>query len=340
MALPPPLPQGPIYHPTLPIWKRITLWLKVHFVRTLTKIVIPIITSPYVRGRATLPTFTKTYPIHSSLTHRIFFPPTYKSGDSPLPLYLNIHGGGFVFGIPAVDDEFCSYFSSKHNILVISLDYSKAPTVKFPQPIDELTDIVTSILEDESLPFDRSKVAIGGFSAGGCCSLAVPQAPSLQGKIQGVCAFYPICGFVTPQSVSIAARPSYAPKDTLQNLGPLFNFAYIAPGTDLCDPRLSVTYADRKMLPEKISMVGCELDMLWYEAEFMAERLVGKERVEGEAVWEKDGVRWEKVMGVEHAFESWGGRQHRDKEQREKFMATGRKMYDDAAEWLFREVYH
>ncbi|THV55196.1 hypothetical protein BGAL_0012g00360 [Botrytis galanthina] len=340
MALPPPLPQGPIYYPTLPIWKRMAIWLKLHFTKTLTQIFVSIMVSPYVRGRASLPTFTKTYPIHSSLTHRIFIPPTYKSGDPPLPLYLDVHGGGFVFCFPAVDDEFCSYFSSKHNILVISLDYSKAPKATFPQPINELTDVVSSILEDESLPFDRSKVAIGGFSAGGCCSLAVPQAPSLQGKIQGVCAFYPLCGFVTPPSVAIAARPASATKDLLEDLGPLFNYAYIPPGTDLCDPRLSVTYADRKMLPKKICMVGCEMDMLWYDAEFMAERLAGKERVESETVWEKDGIRWEKIMGVEHGFESCGGRLQRDKVKREKLMVIGRKMYDDAAEWLFREVYH
>lgn len=161
---------------------------------------------------------------------------------------------------------------------------------------------MNSILEDESLPFDRSKVAIGGFSAGGCYSLAVPQASSLQGRIHGVCAFYPVPGFVTPPSVSIAARPSYATKDMLEDFMPLFNYAYINPGTDLCDPRLSVMYADREMLPKKICMVGCELDLLWYDAEFMAERLVGKDRVEGETVWERDGVRWEKVMGFEHGM--------------------------------------
>ncbi|KAM0138676.1 hypothetical protein ACHAP3_003540 [Botrytis cinerea] len=340
MALPPPLPRGPIYHPKLPIWKRVTIWLRIHFIKALNKVFIPIFMSPYVVGRATLPTFTKTYPIHSSLTHRIFVPPTYKSGDPPLPLYLDIHGGGFVFFVPAIDDEFCSYFSSKHNILVISLDYPKAPGSTFPQPVDQLTDVVNSILEDESLPFDRSKVAIGGFSAGGCYSLAVPQASSLQGRIHGVCAFYPVPGFVTPPSVSIAARPSYATKDMLEDFMPLFNYAYINPGTDLCDPRLSVMYADREMLPKKICMVGCELDLLWYDAEFMAERLVGKDRVEGETVWERDGVRWEKVMGVEHGFESFGGRLERDKAKKEKLIARGRKMYDDAAEWLFREVYH
>ncbi|EDN90641.1 hypothetical protein SS1G_00041 [Sclerotinia sclerotiorum 1980 UF-70] len=301
MVLPPPLPSGPIYPPTLSIWKRITFAIKVRLLKTISNIFIAIMTNPYNRSRATLPTFTKTYPKHPSLTHRIWIPSTYQSGDAPLPLYLNIHGGGFVIGKPALDDGFCTHFSSKHRILVISLDYSKAPGSPYPQAVNELTDIVNAILEDESLPFDRAKVAIGGFSAGGTLSLAVPQAASLQGKIQGVCAFYPPCNFVTPLSVSIAARPEHAPKDLLEEMAPLFNYAYLPPGTDLCDPRLSVAYAKREVLPKKICVVGCEFDMLWYDAEFLVERLVGKERVEGELVWEVDGVRWEKVMGVEHA---------------------------------------
>ncbi|KAF7907738.1 uncharacterized protein EAF01_005324 [Botrytis porri] len=203
--------------------------------------------------------------VHKDFTRRIIFEFIKQYYSKPNP---QINDGSTTSASPRAN--------LPPNAAVISLDYFKAPNAKFPQLINELTDIVTSILEDDSLPFVRSKVAIGGFSAGGCCSLAVPQASSLQGKIQSVCAFYPVCGFVTPQFVSIAARPSYAPKDGLEHMSPLFKYAYIRPGTDLCDSRLGVTYVDRKMLPEKICMVGCELDMLWYDAEFMAERFVGR----------------------------------------------------------------
>ncbi|PQE16828.1 hypothetical protein CJF30_00003551 [Rutstroemia sp. NJR-2017a BBW] len=81
----------------------------------------------------------------------------------------------------------------------------------------------------------------------------------------------------------------------------------------------------------------------------MVERWAGKERKEGEYVWEKDGVRWEKVLEVVHAilklinyglgFESMDGRQERDNVKREKNLERGRKMWDDAAGWLHREVY-
>ncbi|KAM3075450.1 hypothetical protein ACMFMG_007597 [Clarireedia jacksonii] len=338
MSTPPALSIGPIYRP-LSIWTRAVLSIKVHIFRTLTRMAIPILTSSYVRGRASLPTFIKSYPSHPSLMHRVFIPPSYKPDDAPLPLYLSIHGGGFVLGNPAGDDPFCHHFSKFHNLLVISLDYPKAPSSPFPSATNALIDTVAAILNDESLPFDRSKVAIGGFSAGGNLALSLAQDPSLQGKIHGICAFYPPCNFVTPISVSLAARPANAGPDGLKNMAPLFNYAYLPPETDLCDPRLSVAYAKRENLPEKICVVGCEFDMLCYDAELMAERWAGKERKEGEYVWEKDGIRWEKVLGVVHGFESMDGRQERDNTKREKNLERGRKMWDDAAEWLHREIY-
>ncbi|CAD6439407.1 2a700c72-d27a-4c2f-9025-1c212f645761 [Sclerotinia trifoliorum] len=338
--VPPPLPRGPIYLPTFSIWKRIYLSIRLRVFIFITNISIAIRTHPYNCGRANLPTFTKTYPKHPSLTHRIWIPSTYKSGDAPPPLYLDIHGGAYIVGRPALDDAFCSYFSSKHNVLVISLDYSKAPKSPYPRAINELTDLINIILEDESLPFDRAKVALGGFSAGGTFSLAVPQAASLQGKIKGVCSIYPLCDFVTPRSVGIAARPAYAPKDRLADLDNLYDYGYIPRGTDLCEPRLSVAYAKREVLPKKLFIVGCELDMLCYDAELFAEKLVGRDRVEGELDWEMDGVRWKKFMGAEHGFDNELAFKQKDKVKKEQDTALGKKMYDDMAEWLFREVYH
>jgi hypothetical protein len=45
---------------------------------------------------------------------------------------------------------------------------------------------VNAVLDDNSLPFDRKKVAMGRASAGANLSLAVTQDESLQGRIGGV----------------------------------------------------------------------------------------------------------------------------------------------------------
>ena len=40
------------------------------------------------------PTYTKRYDTRPTLEHRVFIPRDWKAGDL-LPLYINVHGGGF-----------------------------------------------------------------------------------------------------------------------------------------------------------------------------------------------------------------------------------------------------
>jgi acetyl esterase/lipase len=100
-----------------------------------------------------------------------------------LPLYIDIHGG-FAFGKPAYDDEFCTFLSRKFSFLVISVQYSLSPLATFPRLVEDVIAVVEAILNDDSLPIDHSRVAIGGFSAGGNLALSASQSPSLQGKIK------------------------------------------------------------------------------------------------------------------------------------------------------------
>jgi acetyl esterase/lipase len=121
------------------------------------------------RGRI----YQKSYPSHSHLKHRFIPPP--KESDSLPPLFLDIHGGGFLIGDPWNDDEPNLWMSLSLNCLVVSLNYTKAPAVQFPTPMDEIIDTVLDILGDESLRFDRSRVVIGGYSAGGNLCLVCNQ---------------------------------------------------------------------------------------------------------------------------------------------------------------------
>lgn len=109
--------------------------------------------------------YEKTYPRHSHLKHRFIPPP--EASDILPPLFLDIHGGGFMIGNPWNDDEPNLCLSTALNCFVVSMNYSKAPSVQFPTPTNELVDTVLDILADTSLRFDRSRVVIGGYSAGG-----------------------------------------------------------------------------------------------------------------------------------------------------------------------------
>ncbi|KAH6724366.1 prolyl oligopeptidase-like protein [Leptodontidium sp. MPI-SDFR-AT-0119] len=313
-------------------FQRVAYFLRIHILKFLTSVYFRALSLPLIRNNSILPTFTKVYPCRPTLTNRVFIPKSYKPDDALLPLFLDIHGGGFAIMTPSSDDKFCSEFANKNKVLVVSIDYPKSPAHPYPAGVQAVTDIVKAILEDETLPFDKTKVAIGGFSAGANLSLAVSQDNSLQKKIGGVVAYYPPTNWTTTIDHKLATKPKDSPPDILEGNGPAFDWAYLKPGTDLEDPQLSVAFAPRDRLPQKLCIIGCELDLLCGDSEAMAERLANigtGQRVGTEHVWEQNGVRWEKVLGEEHGMWRSGVRVA---ERREK-------MHTDVARWLFKEVY-
>lgn len=204
---------------------------------------------------------------------------------------------------PAVDDKFCSEFANENKVLVVSINYPKSPANPYPTAVHAVTDIVRAVLEDEALPFDKKRVALGGFSAGANLALAVSQDESLQQKIGGVVAYYPPVDWTTSLEWKLATRPKNAPPDALEKNAPTFDWAYLRPGQDFRDPQLSVALAPREKLPPKTYLIGCELDMLCRDAELMAEKFASNgngQRVGTDIAWEENGVRWEKILGEEH----------------------------------------
>lgn len=206
-------------------------------------------------------------------------------------------------GNPSLDDRFCFDFANDNKILVVSLDYPKAPAHPFPAPSKALIDSVKAILADESLPFDRNKVAIGGFSAGANLAIAVSQDQSMQGKLRGLVSFYGPLDFSIKNAEKLARRPANSGPDPLEKNAPAFEWAYVKADQDLTDPLLSVALAPKENLPPKLYIIGCELDMLCGESEMMAGRLAREgtgERIPLDVVWERNGVKWEKILGEEH----------------------------------------
>lgn len=85
----------PVYRTPVPFSTRLFYASKLYLIKFAIKVILRVLNLPGIRKVAHQPTFTKVYPIQPSLHHRFFFPKSYKSGDPPLPLYLDIHGGGF-----------------------------------------------------------------------------------------------------------------------------------------------------------------------------------------------------------------------------------------------------
>jgi len=69
------------------------------------------------------------------ITIRIFEPG--EKTKELRPVYINFHGGGWVFGGLATDNDFCKRLSHEVGVVCFDVDYRLAPEFKFPIPVDD-----------------------------------------------------------------------------------------------------------------------------------------------------------------------------------------------------------
>jgi acetyl esterase/lipase len=291
------------------------------------------------RRKGLLSPIVKSYQIRPGLKNRIFRPENLE--DEKLPLYLDVHGGGWAVADPETDDEFCSFLAQNFNIVVVSINYHKSPTYKYPHAIEDVAAIALAVINDNSLHIDRSKVVLGGFSAGGNLAFAAAQTDILRGKLSGLVGFYPALDLSESLEEKLSHRPRDAPSDILASSANFLDWAYVPAGIDRQDPLLSPRWAYWKDLPSHIYLVGAEYDMLCYEARQMAESLARSsaddcERVsiEGEG-WQQGGIRWECARGRQHAFTHIEKRGQKEVER----VNFCQKMYTRVGCWLKDEVW-
>ncbi len=91
-----------------------------------------------------------------------------------LPLFVNIHGGGFVLGSAESDDPFMMNIADNANIKIINIDYSLAPDYPFPKALNECYAVIKYAKEHwKEFNIDPDNIAVGGHSAGGNLSAAI-----------------------------------------------------------------------------------------------------------------------------------------------------------------------
>jgi len=117
------------------------------------------------------------------------------SSETPLPVLLYLHGGGFTVGSLTTHDVLCRQLSRQGHCAVLSLDYRLAPEHRFPTAVHDAWDALNWLHQQgASLGLDSSRLAIGGDSAGGTlsavCALMARDA-GLRLALQLL--FYPGC---------------------------------------------------------------------------------------------------------------------------------------------------
>ncbi|MCH7323963.1 alpha/beta hydrolase [Solibacillus sp. MA9] len=213
---------------------------------------------------------------------RIYTP----EGEGDFPIFIYLHGGGWVLGDLDTVDIPCRSIANQAECIVVSVDYRRAPEYKFPVPLEDCYEAALWVAKNAGeWQGDSTKISIGGDSAGGnlatCVALKArdEQGPTFVSQI----LIYPVTDlsfstnsykengegyFLTQDSMEWFARhyinteedklnPYVAPllTEDLSNLPPA---VVITAGYDpLCDEGLA--YANR------LQEAGIQVEYTCYE---------------------------------------------------------------------------
>jgi acetyl esterase/lipase len=206
----------------------------------------------------------------------VYTPPRKNSGETR-PAYLHMHGGGYVVGNPEINDGSNRSIAAELDCVVVSIDYRLAPETRFPGALEDCYAALTWLnAQAELLGVDRSRIAIGGESAGGghAAALAILarnrgaaricfqllDSPMIDDRTGSVSDPHPYCG----EFVWTAASNRFGWRSLLG----------IEPGTAAVPPDAApARVADLAGLPPALITVGA-LDLFLEEDMEYARRLV------------------------------------------------------------------
>ncbi|MBO9576762.1 MAG: alpha/beta hydrolase [Sphingobium sp.] len=94
--------------------------------------------------------------------------------EGPLPVFLHIHGGGYLFGSPAGSGPANVRTASELRCIVASVDYRLAPETRAPGAVEDCYAVLAWLNRHaDRLGIDKMRIAVGGESAGGGLAAAL-----------------------------------------------------------------------------------------------------------------------------------------------------------------------
>jgi acetyl esterase len=135
---------------------------------------------------------------HGSIPARIYTPKTLRQADGLAGGLVFFHGGGWVIGDLDSHDVACRKLAVEGQLIVISVDYRRAPEHKFPAAVEDAIAATAWIAAHaRELGIDAARLSVGGDSAGGNLAAVVALA-ALDGNgpaISGQVLIYPATDF-------------------------------------------------------------------------------------------------------------------------------------------------
>ena len=234
--------------------------------------------------------------------------------QAPLPVYFDVHGGGFIMGTPEGDDAFCQRVCEELGIRVIGIDYRLAPENPCPADKEDVYDVIEYCHDHpQKYGIDPEKMAVGGHSAGANISAVVGKWAVRSGTFSLRCQIldYP------PMDVQTNPYQKFFTEGAIPPfVADLFNDCYID-HAHAGDPDCSPVYCSEEDLKGQCPAVvlTCEIDSLRDEGEQYALMLM-KAGVE---------VTAKRFLGAAHGFTMHTGDPLADAGQ--KMMIEGLRRY-------------
>ena len=187
----------------------------------------------------------------------------YAAKSENAPLFLGFHGGGFLFGGSALDDELWVEVSTQLDVNVLSVNYRMSPEVRDYESLYDCYDAAVYVKDHaKDLAFHPDHISVFGSSAGGNLAAAVVILAKQRGEIRfdNQILMYPFLdGATDPDSKGEGSFSGVLPH--------IMNQLHFSPELAK-DPLLSPYYADISMLKDlpPAIIAYCEYDNLRQEA--------------------------------------------------------------------------
>jgi monoterpene epsilon-lactone hydrolase len=232
-------------------------------------------------------------------------------GSDASRVLLYFHGGGYCSGSILSHRRLVTEAGRAARARTLAIEYRLAPEHPFPAALNDAAS-AWRFLEQQGIAAEH--IAVGGDSAGGGLTVA------LINQLRDAGALIPGCAWlISPWSDLTLSGPTLATKDEVD---PIIHKAYLAelveaylpPGVDSKDPRVSPLNADLREFPPTLIQVGSCETLLDDSTRFAAAAAGAAVTLE---VW----------PNMIHAFPMWNAR-----------LAAGREALANAGEFIHRRL--
>lgn len=90
----------------------------------------------------------------------------FRPSAAPRAVYVHVHGGGMVLGVPEMNDAGNAALAAEHDVVVVSVGYRTAPEHPHPAAIDDVHAVASWVLDRGEAELGTRTLLLGGESAG------------------------------------------------------------------------------------------------------------------------------------------------------------------------------